>query len=169
MIPLPSSLIPYYGQIKAGLIIIAISGYTYGVQHIRWIIDDHEHQQQIIAARDVIDNVNEQATKDTNASIQDALTAQAKLDEAIKQNDVISAELHNALRMPKRGLCQDRVPKASDAGIPDKSQTEPELSEEFKRFLESEARRADIERETLEAAHDWALDACKKPNVICSQ
>ena len=94
----------------------------------------------------------------------DNAIAQAQIDELTFD---LAAKLNNPGVQHRKVCSEKRVSKDSDTEVPASTETESELSKEFREFLLSEFKRADQVRVMLEEASDWSNDLCKSGIALC--
>ena len=105
---------------------------------------------------------------------QDMLIDKAKLAQVNYENQIDNytsklADTNN--RMQHRPVCNktssSRMPESKNPEVPVDSTTEPELSEEFRRFLLSEMKRADMLGAYAQSTYEWVKSLCDSNEVLC--
>lgn len=154
----------YIEAIKAGIILLVVSLYTFGIWHTATQVNDARWLKKEETSRKVIEAQAKQAMNDTIESAR--LAQQIEVEKNDKQQiiDKASDDLRVALNsVPKRSACRSsNVPKADNSGVPFIGTPDTtELSAEFKEFLISDSKRADSVGLYASTAHEWVMELCR--------
>jgi len=158
-------ILPYIGYILIAIAVVAwnLSVYKKGYED-RDIIAKLEGQATQIHINELNKKIHEENMKNEAY----AEFVQGPYNEKVDEINKLSGNLHRTLSLPaKHKICTSRVPKASD---PKNAGTdESELSKEFREFLESEALRAELEKEKYKLSYDFLMHLCQTGQAVCQK
>ena len=157
-----------YGLIIAALIFVVVRIYNYGYSAAE------THYKLEIAA------VNQKALEEYNTAQFKAKEEQDKLKDIAKQAQVNYEQNINMYeskltdtsnRLRHKSACvkadSSRVPKGEDTAVPTEQAVDSEFSEEFRRFLLSELKRADGVGAYAQSTYEWVQSLCTTKGVEC--
>lgn len=161
----------YIQAVKAAVLLAIFGLYTFGIWHTAVKVERSEWLKKELAARQVIEDQVKEGMEKTIDNVQLAQKIEVERNEKQQTIDKLNTDLRAALNsMPKRSICrssnvsQSRSPSVSTNG----SIIDTEISDEFKEFLISDAKRADGVGLYAEQAYEWAIELCKNTETfIC--
>jgi hypothetical protein len=144
-----------------GAIVTALEWDGYRRADQKWQI---RHDKELMEAQK---KSKEQEEKSVQLSQQIEMINRNHQDEINQLHDDNLKLLNDGVR--KRKVCTSRVSKVdSSGGTPASATDEAEFSDEFTRFLISDAFRADSVGLYAETAFNWVKQLCNQANVVCA-
>jgi vacuolar-type H+-ATPase subunit I/STV1 len=168
----------YAALAKWALIIAIFSAVVYAIEDYGYNRAWDKHlsfeKARTEKVNEVIKQEHDKALQETAKSTAFAEFIESEYNEKVNQiselkDDIIDLN-SNVSRMRQRSACghsENRVPVGNNTGIHVETANYEQFSEEFKRFLESEAKRDQLNLIWIEEAVKATNQLCKQSNVEC--
>jgi hypothetical protein len=156
-------LLPWLGY---ALVSVAIIAWNLAVYHKGYEDRDIIAKLEKQADQIHIDEINQKVREETLKNSAYAEFIRGPYNEKVDEINRLNGDLHSALSMPtKRKICTSRMPKTGNTEVAGTDETE--LSKEFREFLESEALRAELEKEKYKLSYDFLMHLCQTGQAVC--
>jgi gas vesicle protein len=159
-------------------IIAAVTALIYTPYHIGRILERNdcvsiEKDKQILADK-TLKELNDKAMLKQEESTRLAQQLESQADDHQNEINQLNSDLINVKRVQHTGLCSNRsTAKPSEnystGQVIEAAADASEISDEFEKFLISDAMRADTVGLYAEEAYSWIQQLCKNQGFICEQ